>query len=215
MEIIVINKLMVCLTILAPLFTECRVIVLWVRLCFCTYTPQSWKPFNIPVFVCAEKNRVNCFSQATDKWHRWRCSAQDLCLKKMWTNLNPVNESEEFISNWRIQKSKDNGSDIIAQPRSTSFLTFCQFRWTFTGSSELAWAAKNYCQNAITVHDTTGPSWKPTKLKARNENVKEVSDEQHSLVWFWCATLIITWKELEECRCCNFPKSEGNCVLSF
>lgn len=114
----------------------------------------------------------------------------------MWTNLNPVNESEEFISNWRIQKSKDNGSDIIAQPRSTSFLTFCQFRWTFTGSSELAWAAKNYCQNAITVHDTTGPSWKPTKLKARNENVKEVSDEQHSLVWFWCATLIITWKKL-------------------
>ena len=67
MEIIVINKLMVCLTIWAPLFTECRVIVLRVRLCFCTYTPQSWKPLNIPVFVCAEKNRVNCSSRATDK----------------------------------------------------------------------------------------------------------------------------------------------------
>ena len=124
----------------------------------------------------------------------------------MWTNLNPVNESEEFISNWRIQKSKDNGSDIIAQPRSTSFLTFCQFRWTFTGSSELAWAAKNYCQNAITVHDTTGPSWKPTKLNARNENVKEVSDEQHSLVWFWCATLIITWKKLKSVVAATSPK---------
>lgn len=141
MEIIVINKLMVCLTILAPLFTECRVIVLWVRLCFCTYTPQSWKPFNIPVFVCAEKNRVNCFSQATDKWHRWRCSAQDLCLKKMLTNLNPVNESEELISNWRIQKSKDDGSDIIAQPRSTSFLSvsmdFHRIEWIGLSSEKL------------------------------------------------------------------------------